>query len=197
MSSIVISGDTSGAVTIAVPAVAGTNTVTLPALTGTVVVAGQNSAITSGTAQASTSGTSIDFSSIPSWAKSITVLFNGVSTNGSSNCQIQLGTSGGIVTSGYSGYYFLNAVYRGGFSSAFIVRGLTASNSTLYGSAQICLLTGNTWVETGVVADSTYSQDTTQSGGGITLSSALTTIRITTVNGTDVFDAGNINIIYG
>jgi hypothetical protein len=40
MSSIVISGDTSGAITLSAPAVAGTNTVTLPAATGTVQVSG-------------------------------------------------------------------------------------------------------------------------------------------------------------
>jgi len=40
MSSLVISGDTSGTVTVTVPAVAGTNTVTIPASTGTVMVSG-------------------------------------------------------------------------------------------------------------------------------------------------------------
>jgi hypothetical protein len=40
MSSVVISGDTSGTVTVTVPAVAGTNTATLPAATGTVMVSG-------------------------------------------------------------------------------------------------------------------------------------------------------------
>jgi hypothetical protein len=40
MSSVVISGDTSGAVTLTVPAVAGTRTATLPAATGTVMVSG-------------------------------------------------------------------------------------------------------------------------------------------------------------
>ena len=37
MSSVVISGDTSGAITLAAPAVAGTTTLTLPATTGTVL----------------------------------------------------------------------------------------------------------------------------------------------------------------
>ena len=37
MSSVVINGDTSGAITVTVPSVAGTNTITLPALTGTVL----------------------------------------------------------------------------------------------------------------------------------------------------------------
>ena len=40
MSSIVVSGDTSGAITISAPAVAGTNTITLPAATGTMMVSG-------------------------------------------------------------------------------------------------------------------------------------------------------------
>ena len=38
MSSVVISGDTSGAVTVAAPAVAGTTTITMPAVTGTMSV---------------------------------------------------------------------------------------------------------------------------------------------------------------
>jgi hypothetical protein len=40
MSSVIISGDTSGAITLSAPAVAGTNTITLPAATGTVVLTG-------------------------------------------------------------------------------------------------------------------------------------------------------------
>jgi len=40
MSSVVISGDTSGAITLAAPAVAGTNTISLPASTGTVLTTG-------------------------------------------------------------------------------------------------------------------------------------------------------------
>ena len=54
MSSVVISGDTSGAITLAAPAVSGTNTATLPAATGTVMVSGNMpafSAYRSGTNQ--------------------------------------------------------------------------------------------------------------------------------------------------
>jgi hypothetical protein len=40
MSSVIISGDTSGAITLAAPAVSGTNTATLPASTGTIMVSG-------------------------------------------------------------------------------------------------------------------------------------------------------------
>ena len=41
MSSVVISGDTSGSITLAVPAVAGTNTITIPASTGTMALTSQ------------------------------------------------------------------------------------------------------------------------------------------------------------
>ena len=57
MSSIVISGDTSGAITLAAPAVSGTNTATLPAATGTVMVSGNMPAF-SATYTASTTSTS-------------------------------------------------------------------------------------------------------------------------------------------
>ena len=126
MSSIVVAGDTSGTCTLQAPAVAGSSVLTLPVatdtlvgkattdvltnktltsptITGAVVSAMGSSILTSGTAQASTSGTAIDFTGIPSWAKRITVMFNGVSTNGTSNPQIQLG-SGSPTTSGYTGY---------------------------------------------------------------------------------------------
>jgi hypothetical protein len=48
MSSVVISGDTSGAITLAAPAVAGTNTISLPANTGTVITTASTAAITQG-----------------------------------------------------------------------------------------------------------------------------------------------------
>ena len=59
------------------------------------------SSIVSGTAQNSTSGTAIDFTGIPSWVKRITVMFNGVSTNGTSNLLLQIG-AGSVTTSGYN-----------------------------------------------------------------------------------------------
>ncbi len=42
MASVIINGDTSGSITLAAPAVAGTNTLTLPANTGTVITTGSN-----------------------------------------------------------------------------------------------------------------------------------------------------------
>ena len=80
MSSLILTGDTSGQVTLAAAAVAGSNTITVQAATGTMSVN------TLSTAVASTSGTSIDFTGLPSWVKRITVMFVGVSTSGIPFC---------------------------------------------------------------------------------------------------------------
>ena len=190
MSSLVLTGDTSGQVTLAAPAVAGTSTINLQAATATMSVN------TLATAVASTSGTSIDFTGIPSWAKRITVMFNGVSTNGSSNVQIQLG-SGSVTTSGYACSMFGtagSAVSNGTQTSGFALRNGGASTVTLYAAVPICLVSGNTW------ATSFFSASTDGNNGGaggsIALGGALDRVRITTVNGTDTFDAGSINIMY-
>jgi hypothetical protein len=152
--------------------------------------------ITSGTAQASTSGTSIDFTSIPSWVKRITVMFNGVSTNGSSNVLIQLG-SGSPTTSGYLG---AASVLTTGVASANYTTGLAvvtnnAASSVAHGICTIALITGNSWAMSGTLSFSNGA-GTVVSASTIALSGALDRVRITTVNGTDTFDAGSINILY-
>lgn len=197
MSSVVISGDTSGAITLAAPTVAGTNTITLPAVTGTAVVAGQNSAITAATAQASTSGTSIDFTSIPSWVKRVTVVFNGMGTSGTSAKQIQLG-SGSAQTTGY----VTNSIVFGGvsltntqYTTAFVMGSTTAADR-LSGSVVFNLVTSSTnnWAGQGSYASVNGNNGLTM--GGVTLSGTLDRVRITTANGTDTFAAGSINILY-
>lgn len=191
--SIVLLGSTSGSITLSEPAVAGSNTISLPAVTGTVVVAGQNSAITSGTA-VSASSTSVDFTSIPSWVKRITVELVGVSTNGTSNFLIQLGISSGIVSSGYlSGVGTRGAETTS--TAGFIVGIPAAATNNLTGIVPICLYSTNAWVTSGVLS----RQDgfLNAFGGSIaSLGGTLDRVRITTVNGTDTFDAGTINILY-
>jgi hypothetical protein len=109
--------------------------------------------ITSGTAVASTSGVSIDFTSIPSWVKRITVMFSGVSTNGTSPLQVQLGTSGGVDATSYIGAC-RNRATETFYTSAFLVnRGYTAS-STASGHIVLTLVSGNLWSGSGVTASS-------------------------------------------
>jgi len=145
--------------------------------------------IKSGTAVASTSGTSIDFTGIPSWAKKITVMFDGVSTSGTSIPLIQLGDSGGIETTGYAGTVVATAISTAGFP--FYTS--WAAAQVAYGMVQLSLLNSSSWVLSGVIA---ITGDTPRIGGSKTLSATLDRVRITTVNGTDTFDAGTINILY-
>jgi len=165
-----------------------------PTIGGTPVMGA--SVITSGTAVASTSGTSIDFTSIPSWVKRITVMFNGVSGNGSSNLLVQLGTgSTTYTTSGYNSSTTAAAgsVTTGSSTAGFIIWQDTAS-FTMSGQLILTNITGNTWVGGGTVKLSTTV--TAFTGGDVALGAALTAVRITRVNGTDTFDAGSINILY-
>lgn len=166
-------------------------TISNPTFTGTTT----GSVITSGTAVDSTSGTSIDFTSIPSWVKRITVMFNGVSTSGTSLPIIQLGDAGGIETTGYDGYWWISASYRGSTSSGIVVNGLAINSSATYGQITICLVGSNLWSFNATTTDAGAQMGQICSGSKA-LSATLDRIRITTVNGTDTFDAGTINILY-
>jgi len=189
---------------IAPSAVTSNGTITLPDGTGTLVVNGINSSIVSGTSKAfnwngSSSNTSLDFTSIPSWAKRITVMFSGVSTNGTSVIQIQLGDSGGIETTGYlgaGGYIFgVNTSAVANFTSGFAITQATVAAAVYHGSMVIALIGSNQWTANGGFARS--DNNVLNFGqGSKTLSDTLTQVRITTVNGTDTFDAGTVNILY-
>jgi hypothetical protein len=151
------------------------------------------SILTSATAVASTSGTSIDFTGIPSWVKRITVMFNGVSTNGTSNIQVQIG-AGSVEITGYNSGAFDNSV--GAHSLAgFIVCSQNAAGAAYGGAIGVCNVSGNIWTSSGSIS-SGGSAYLASSGGYKTTASTLDRIRITTVNGTDTFDAGSINIMY-
>jgi len=153
--------------------------------------------IVQGTAVASTSGTSIDFTGIPSWAKRINVMFAGVSTNGTSPPLIQIGDSGGIENTGYNSTGSTagdsNTTSLSTSTAGFVIRSTVATN-TISAQMVISNLNGNIWI-----SSHSGKVSTTNScfgGGDKTLSDTLTQLRITTVNGTDTFDAGTINIQY-
>ena len=139
--------------------------------------------ITSATAITTTSGTNIDFTSIPSWVKRITVMFANVGTSGTSIKQIQLG-NGSFITTGYLGSTVL-------FGAAF-----SSSTNITTGSVVFSLQTGNTWVWQGNIGVTGAGDYFAITGGSLALSSALDRVRITTVNGTDTFASGAINITY-
>lgn len=161
-------------------------------------VPGTGSQLVSGTSQATTSGTSKDFTGIPSWVKRITLILNAVSTNGTSVPIVQLGTSSGITSSGYlSGAAFTatpNTVGAGNATTGFILAGTTAANTRL-GHVIITNVTGNTWVYS-TVGGFSDGAASFSGGGSVTLSGTLTQVRLTTFNGTDAFDNGSVNILF-
>jgi len=154
--------------------------------------------LTSGTAKAYnwngfSTNTSLDFTSIPSWVKRITIMLNGISTSGSSAVQVQLGTGSTptYTTSGYVSYVLFN----GGTTSSttgLVTVGVGAGD-TRWGSMVLSTSGSNNWSE---VVGNAVGSNGGAGGGGIALAAALTAIRLTTVNGTDTFDAGSINILY-
>jgi hypothetical protein len=169
---------------------------------GSGLVAGA-SIITSGTVVASTSGTSITFTSIPSWVKRVTVMLNGVSSNSTGSLQVQLGTGGAATITGYNSMGA--AITSGTLSSvANSTTGFGVNNegataaATRSGTFVFTNITGNVWL-----ANIQYAfTDTTRilwGAGTVTLSGVLDTIRIiasATGSPADTFDAGSINILY-
>ena len=145
----------------------------------------------------SVSGTSVNFTDIPAWVKKITVMFAGVSTNGSSNYMVQLGTSGGIQATGYScGAWGANTTNINN-TTGFLAIVYTVAAGTLDGNLTLTCLNTSTGLWTYTTAmSSSLSGYNTFGAGSKTLSGTLDRVRITTVNGTDTFDAGSTNILY-
>ena len=145
------------------------------------------------------SGTSVDFTGIPSWVKRITVMFSGVSTNGTSPIIIKLGTSSGIVNSGYTtfgtrlGGNSLVSIFRVDCISIMYLTPATNAGA-VHGQSIITKLSDSVYTSSGsMYLDGTDGNVT--GGTQSSLSETLDRIRITTANGTDVFDAGIINLL--
>jgi hypothetical protein len=191
--SIVLLGSTSGSCTLQEQAVAGTTTLTLPTFNGTVGL------LVSETAKPSTSGTSIDFTSIPAGVRRITVMFRGVSLSSTANFLVQLGT-GATPTYTTSGYISTSNNFNQSSTSSgtnnttgFVILSGGAAAGVLSGSLVISLIDTNTWVANGVTKANTTQMQI--SAGDVALAATLTAVRITSTS-TDTFDAGSINILY-
>jgi hypothetical protein len=169
-------------------------TLTSPSIGGTPVLT--TSLITSGTTVASTSGTSIDFTGIPAWVKRITVMFKGVSSSGTSDVQVQLGYSGGIETTGYSSAAMVSNAATTSTTGLLIYGAGPVAALNYSGICTIATLGANVWVSSGTIANDNSANNMWYFGGNKTTTGTLDRIRITTVNGTDTFDAGSINILY-
>jgi hypothetical protein len=204
MSKIALSGNASGTgtLTIAAPNTDTDRTLTLPDATGTLATTADIPSVnpfTLGTAVASTSGTAIDFTGIPSWAKRVTVMLNGVSLSGTSGVLVRIGSTSFSTT----GYASSCAAINGGTNqlgptTGFLVAyALVSSADAFTGRATLSLLGSNRWVLSGNMQSSAAAGSILlSSGGSPALAGALDRVRFTTLNGTDTFDAGTINISY-
>jgi len=190
----VVVGNGTSAVSLVAPSTSG-NVLTS---NGTTWTSATNNKLTSKTVELSTSGTSIDFTGIPNWAKRITVMFNGVSTNGTSPVMVQLGTSSGIESTGYAGtsgqYANGNTTSIGPVSTSGFDLESSGASDTIYGHYVFTNITSNTWVCSATIARA--SSVLLNVVGSKSLSSTLDRVRITTVSGTPTFDAGSINVFY-
>lgn len=149
------------------------------------------------TSVASTSGSSVDFTSIPSWVTRITVMFHNVSVAANINYMIQLGTSSGLTTSGYisqASQPASGSISNTAGTTGLILTGANNSAVGYSGCVIISTLGSNIWSSSGTMCSGTAS-NLNFSGGSIALSAALTQLSIKTVTAT-TFDAGTINILY-
>lgn len=154
-----------------------------------------------GTEVATTSGTTADFTSIPSGVKRITLMLDGVSFSGSptGNLLVQIGDSGGIETTGYSSCAsVLTTVVSTSASTAGFIMTSGGPGASIEFSGQIILSledsTNNTWVASGGIMY-TGTPVNYIFGGKKSLSATLDRIRLTSTTG-ETFDAGAINIQY-
>jgi hypothetical protein len=211
--SLRLNGSTSGYTELDAGAVAGNNTIKMPTANGSAYQVLRNGAtagttefadnIVSGTAKdynwnGLTTNTVIDFTGIPSWVKRVTVMIADVSTNSANASLLQFGSSGVIQTSNYKS----RTSFIGGTtatSTSGIIWGVSAggSTNTYRGSIVATLVGSNVWVASGMVDVQDGSTSNSTNAGRVTLSGTLDTLRVQAgTAGTEVFDAGTINILY-
>jgi hypothetical protein len=156
--------------------------------------------INRGTEQATSAGTQVqyDYGSIPAGVRRVSLLLKQVSTNGTSHLAVRLGTSGGIVSSGYDCMFSYDAPGVGGVTSvgtgAFGISN-GSSIDTHTGIMTFLNQSGNLWLCSyiGMLAVNA-DRYRTHCAGFVDLGAALTQLRLTTNSGTPVFDSGFIQL---
>lgn len=167
------------------------------------IPASSGGGLTSGTAVATTSGTSIDFTSIPAGTKAIYISLNSVSAVGISPYIVQIGDSGGVETSGYQSGVTLtvgtfNRMSRNTDGFALLPVGGVADIGTYSGVLVLTLVDPATftWAASWGGARCDSLGNSAISGGDKSLSAELDRIRLTTVGGSNTFNGGKMNILY-
>lgn len=147
---------------------------------------------------ATTSGTAHQWATIPTWANRIELIFSGVSTTGTSQLMVQLGDSGGIENTGYSGSVVNSGSSTStsfGNATGWLLEGASAASINVSGILTLRRVFSTNWVMSCVLANNN-SAITFVSAGSKNLSGDLTTINLRTLGGVDTFDAGLLNMHY-
>jgi hypothetical protein len=151
-----------------------------------------------GTAITTTTGTTVDYTSLPNWVKRITLSFAGVSTNSTSGLIVRLSTGSVFATTGYvaASDSMATTVAPNARTDAFPLGDVTITAAELFsGTYTFTNIGSNTWV--GTLAGASTTLPSVFAGGGyVTLGGVLDGIRLTTIAGTATFDAGTVNILY-
>lgn len=157
----------------------------------------QGKQLTLGTVQTTTSGTSIDFIGIPSWVKRVTVMFAGLSTSGASDYIVRIGDTNTVSATGYLGAYAVNSAASTSTTGFGISNGSSSAATLMHGTMVLTLLDPATfkWTCTAVLGESDSAR-MSYTGGSKILTALLTNVRLTTINGTDTFRVGSVNIMY-
>lgn len=147
--------------------------------------------------QSTSSGGSKTFPSIATWAQKVEVDFHAVSENSGANIRVQLGTSAGLVTSGYlcGQGAFLNGGNGVNQSSSGIDFRTSAGGASvaITGKLVITRDTGNLWTYTGMVFDVVGNGMYTVAGD-VTLPGDITQVAVIATVGS--FDGGSVGCRY-
>jgi len=149
-----------------------------------------------------TSGTSVSAgaNSIPTGTKQISINFIGVSTSGTSLPILRFVTSGVAATSGYVGSGTKVNVANTLYTTGLIVNTNHAAADVICGTIILTKadnLTGSPqWTCSGTIGLANTAQTSITGGYFTSPNTPITEIILTTINGTDTFDAGAISLMY-
>jgi hypothetical protein len=175
-----------------VATLAGAETLTNKTLTSPTINGGAISgALVRATAQATTSGTAVDFA-IPSGVKRITLILDTVGLAGSDTFLVQIGDAGGVETTSYTSntiIAILSNFVGGTTATTGFVMSPNGVNAT--GTCTLHNITGNVWVASHLLE---LGSAIATGSGRKELSAELTTVRLTR-SGSNTFDTGTVNVI--
>lgn len=147
---------------------------------------------------AAASQTSLQVTGIPSYAKRVTVNFMQLSTSGTSALLVQIGNSGGFLTSAYDSAVSTAAGTTATNANGFIVTQVQVAAGQYAGHVHLTLqyATDNAWSSSGIIARTDTAALHWSAGDKALMANPLDRVRVIAVNGTDTFDNGSISVTY-